>query len=140
MDHGIAEIFIFIHARCVLLFKKCIDLVVLCLIPCLLWKFSSLFIIPDTGLFWVCYCKLVNNTVDLCIFAGINVWISGVNGFYVFMKNDEEKVEGTKAENRSRNSQRYILYVIRYQTGYIMWHSRLMIYIPWGACRREYRA
>ena len=26
------------------------------------------------------------------------------------------------------------------QTGYIMWHSRLMIYIPWGACRREYRA
>jgi len=24
------------------------------------------------------------------------------------MKNDEEKVEGTKAENRSRNSQRYI--------------------------------
>jgi hypothetical protein len=21
-----------------------------------------------------------------------------------------------------------------YQTGYIMWHSRLRIYIPWGTC------
>jgi hypothetical protein len=26
---------------------------------------------------------------------------------------------------------RYMLF--SYQTGYIMWHSRLRIYIPWGA-------
>jgi WD40 repeat protein len=27
----------------------------------------------------------------------------------------------------------YIYMLFSYQTGYIMWHSRLRIYIPWGA-------
>jgi hypothetical protein len=29
---------------------------------------------------------------------------------------------------------KFVIYLLfSYQTGYIMWHSRLMIYIPWGA-------
>ena len=64
------------------------------------------------------------------------IWFSGFRGedlnviFYQNISNLYNQYKSVERKISQKNPEYYMLF--SYQTGYIMWHSRLRIYIPWG--------
>ena len=90
---------------------------------------------PKTLYIYIYIWKLNQTVLELDLIRAVNLCsaLAGIWTHNIDTLQNHSLSLTSSALDHSTTSTPYIYYMLfSYQTGYIMWHSRLRIYIPWG--------